>query len=254
MRTSLTVALVVFASAALAQDTEPDPVPALIEQLGDESFDVREAATQKLVELGETAVEALQKAAASQDPEVAWRAETALAQIEEKKRQEIEPQVLRPAAMGEFRIELRVVDGEGGVVIERFDGGEGPGVILEGVPGLVFEGDRAANFQTSAPSPVLRAHLGLEPGQGVVFEENNEGLERFGLAPFDIVLGVDDRPATSILDLLPMLESDDGETFSLELIRRGERLTREVVVGADPERTTTSPAVPGTDAPQRDDE
>lgn len=60
------------ASARIAQ---------LVRQLDDDSYEVREQATQQLVELGRPAVEALADSALSDSPEAAWRATVALEQI-----------------------------------------------------------------------------------------------------------------------------------------------------------------------------
>src|SRR5262249_41288443 len=54
-------------------------ITALIEQLGDDSFDKREAASKALADIGVPAVRFLWKAAAaSKDPEIRWRAERVL--------------------------------------------------------------------------------------------------------------------------------------------------------------------------------
>jgi WD40 repeat protein len=56
----------------------------LIEQLGDDEFATREAATKRLKEIGEPALDALDRAAASDDLEVRRRAEEIVAEIEKK--------------------------------------------------------------------------------------------------------------------------------------------------------------------------
>jgi uncharacterized protein (TIGR03067 family) len=56
--------------------TEAESIARLIKQLGDDAFPKREAATRRLKEIGEPALEALRKAAASDsDPEIRARAE-----------------------------------------------------------------------------------------------------------------------------------------------------------------------------------
>src|SRR5262245_43843330 len=57
-------------------------VARLIGQLGDDDFDVREAATKALETIGEPAYEALRKAAREKDPEVRRRAERVVQTIE----------------------------------------------------------------------------------------------------------------------------------------------------------------------------
>src|SRR5215813_2465491 len=56
---------------------EPDDkeIARLIKQLGDDQFHKREAATARLKEIGEPALDALVKAKSSHDPEVRHRAE-----------------------------------------------------------------------------------------------------------------------------------------------------------------------------------
>jgi len=78
--------VIVLGSVAAADEKAPD-VDQLIRQLGDEDFDVREAATAKLAEVGEAALPALKKAAAeSRDVEVKRRAAALVARIEKEKR------------------------------------------------------------------------------------------------------------------------------------------------------------------------
>src|SRR6478609_7317721 len=57
------------------KETETERIARLIKQLGDDSFRKREAATKELDAIGEPALAALQKAAASSDDvEIRWRA------------------------------------------------------------------------------------------------------------------------------------------------------------------------------------
>jgi len=65
----------------IATPIDGEKVRALIRQLGDDSFEVREKATQALIALGEPAVPFLQPAAKSTDLEVARRAERCLQAI-----------------------------------------------------------------------------------------------------------------------------------------------------------------------------
>lgn len=92
----LAVGLVLFAHVTAWGDN-PNPttgaplsdaqVQQLIDQLGDDSFDIREKASKRLVELGKPAVAALRRAAAdSKDPEIRLRAQKALTEIESSPR------------------------------------------------------------------------------------------------------------------------------------------------------------------------
>ena len=71
----LVLALVVFAG-------QPGEADRLVEKLGDPSFRLREAATQKLIKLGKQAVPALRRALLSDDLEVKMRARQALQAIQ----------------------------------------------------------------------------------------------------------------------------------------------------------------------------
>jgi hypothetical protein len=62
-------------------EIDPDKIRTLIRQLGDDSFEAREKATQALIAIGEPAAPFLQQAAKSTDLEVARRAERCLAAI-----------------------------------------------------------------------------------------------------------------------------------------------------------------------------
>ncbi len=226
--------LVVSAGLAAAQDAEPDPVPGLIEELSDPEFEVREAATQTLIGLGEQAIEALEAAKGSDDPEVSWRAETALSAIREKlQEQQRTPQLeglVVPRAAAKFRVELRV-GGVEGMGIETIDG-EAQIFRLEN-GAWVEEGTVVDSpFQATAPSDMLRAHLGLSANEGLAFGADNEGLERFGLAPFDVVLALDGVPVATLEDLEALLSAEDGAAFEIELIRRGSRLLQKVLLPA----------------------
>ena len=88
-RISLFVLPLVLAAVAFAQDTKtkPDPpkqadLPDLIKKLGDDDYAVREAATKKLIELGDKARPELDQALKSDDLEVRLRAGRALRAIQ----------------------------------------------------------------------------------------------------------------------------------------------------------------------------
>jgi hypothetical protein len=74
-------ALLEYFRRGIATPLDLDKVKALIRQLGDDSFEVREKATQALIAIGEPAVPFLQQAAKSTDLEVVRRAERCLQAI-----------------------------------------------------------------------------------------------------------------------------------------------------------------------------
>lgn len=79
-------ALLEFLRGKLMRPARRKQVEALIRQLGDESFDVREKAVEDLVALGEAAIPSLRVAAKDTDVEVARRAKHCLHAIGEKTR------------------------------------------------------------------------------------------------------------------------------------------------------------------------
>jgi hypothetical protein len=90
MRNSLSIAVagclsvVICAQAGLAITTQPSQsdIPALISQLGDDNFAVREDAEEKLQQIGDAAKGALEQAAAGGDPEVKLRASDLLHRLD----------------------------------------------------------------------------------------------------------------------------------------------------------------------------
>ncbi len=87
MRLWLSAVIVLLCGVAFSQQKQAHPedlqakIQKLVKQLGDDDFQKREDAMEELVKIGDAAVEALKKAAKSEDPEVAWRAKEALNRI-----------------------------------------------------------------------------------------------------------------------------------------------------------------------------
>ncbi|RKY16019.1 MAG: hypothetical protein DRP82_00215 [Planctomycetota bacterium] len=92
MRMWLLAVAVLLCGVALSQQKQAHPedlqarIERLVKQLGDEDFQKREDAMEELIKIGDAAIEALKKAAESEDPEVAWRAKEALNRILGKKK------------------------------------------------------------------------------------------------------------------------------------------------------------------------
>src|SRR5437868_5179569 len=78
---TLFVLVLPFVSFAVEPEAE---IARLVRQLGDDDFDQREAASKRLEEIGEPALDALGKAMASHDPEVRRRSTDIVAVIENK--------------------------------------------------------------------------------------------------------------------------------------------------------------------------
>ena len=70
------------AAGGAATASSADEIAALARQLGDDDFDVRERATQRLQDIGKPALEELKRAAGSEDPEVRGRAQMLVRRIE----------------------------------------------------------------------------------------------------------------------------------------------------------------------------
>jgi HEAT repeat protein len=81
--------LVDFIRQRAADPAGLEQARALVKQLGDDSFDVREAAHGKLLRLGKTAVPVLKQAARDKDLEIARRAEQCLEQIKQGSNNEL---------------------------------------------------------------------------------------------------------------------------------------------------------------------
>ncbi len=85
---------------------------------------------------------------------------------------------------------------------------------------------RDAGALLGEPEPALRAHLGLEGGQGVLVLEVREGTPaaRAGLRRHDVIVRVDGAPAASADRVADALERAQGDRpLTLEVRRGGER-------------------------------
>src|SRR5436309_12997666 len=80
----LALLLLVLPCVPVVADSDDTEIARLVRQLGDDEFQQREAATTRLKEIGEPALDAVTKATTSSDPEVRRRAEQIVAVIEDK--------------------------------------------------------------------------------------------------------------------------------------------------------------------------
>ena len=78
------LALVIARSSLGDETPRKEKIDKLIEQLGSGTYSEREKATRELAAIGEPALEALRKAARSDDPEVRQRAGELLRKIERR--------------------------------------------------------------------------------------------------------------------------------------------------------------------------
>jgi WD40 repeat protein len=86
-RWSIVLAALVLATGWQASGEEPaaEEISRLVRQLGNDDFARREAAGKRLAEIGEPVLEALRKAAATDDPEVRRRTENLVREIEHRR-------------------------------------------------------------------------------------------------------------------------------------------------------------------------
>jgi serine protease Do len=123
--------------------------------------------------------------------------------------------------------------------------------VPESVPGRVADaGDDGAQFDetselipqssaylgvgSGAAPKVLAAHLGLEPGVGIVINSlDPEGpAAKAGFALYDVILKVGDKSLCSHSDLSAVIrEHKPGDELSFDLIHAGKPETRKVVLG-----------------------
>lgn len=275
----LSVALGLFAgSAALAQqepatESREDKISRLVRELGDSSFEKRDAAQKELEKLGRDAVPALEKASQSQDAEVATRAAEALARVRGQLPPEETPRPADPPApppvqpmppvpdMDDVLREMeREMPKEFGEVFRRLLGGgrdpadpdapqqeqrgwrfemrRGPNGEWE----VVEEGPDATNalgLTTGPTNAVLRSQLSIEGNEGLVVNRVRPGswAEKSGIKLYDVIAAIDGRPVKSARDLKPLSE----KKCKLELYRRAKLETLEVGP-SQPGATTPAPA------------
>jgi membrane-associated protease RseP (regulator of RpoE activity) len=97
--------------------------------------------------------------------------------------------------------------------------------------------------------PVLRSHLSLPKGQGLIATEviADGPAAKAGLKVNDILLTIDDRPLADQAALVEAVQKKGGKPAALAIIREGSRMTLEVT----PQKRTTAAritrALPGTD-------
>jgi hypothetical protein len=138
-----------LAAAVLAED--PADVDGLISKLGDRDYAVREEATKKLVEMGEKAIPALEKALQSEDLEVRVRAGQALRAIRGNGAEEAKAEEPRPSTPTQMRRMSLSMQGDKVIVTitELVDGKE----VTK-----TYEGKSIDELREKYPE--LRPHLG----------------------------------------------------------------------------------------------
>jgi S1-C subfamily serine protease len=86
-------------------------------------------------------------------------------------------------------------------------------------------------------TPSLQERLGLDRDRGVVVLDVTAGgpADAAGIAPGDLVVGIDSRPVDTAEDLLAALRMlEPGQTVPVELVRAGQEQTVQVTVSQRP--------------------
>lgn len=170
MRASLFLLPLLLAAVVVAQ--QAPSADELVQKLGHEDYQVREDATRKLVEMGQAAVPALEKALSSQDLEVRVRAGRALRAIRgetaKKKNEAAEPQPGAPGIRtpgGSSSVQIQIQPGE--VIVRVQETVDGKQTVKE------YKG--ASLEALKKEHPELAKHLG-----GLRFRQQGAG------DPFDM--------------------------------------------------------------------
>lgn len=264
-----------------ATESREEKIARLVRELGDASFEKRSAAQKELEALGRPAVPALEKAAQSQDPEVATRAAEALARIRGQVPREEEPaptpeaedpvapplppmpqmpdmdqmwkemQEQMPPELGELF--KRMLGRENAPQGEEENRGQrfkfqmrrlGPNGEWE----VIEDGSDAAaglGMSVGPANAALRAQLSIEGNDGVVVNQLRPGglAERSGLKLYDVIVAVDGRAVRSARDLEPLKKG----ACKLELYRKAQLTKLETRA---PEATAPAPQPAPTPTPQ----
>lgn len=85
-------------------------------------------------------------------------------------------------------------------------------------------------------TPTAAEYFGMEPYSGVLVQDVLPGSPSEGaLQPEDIILSVNGQPTPRVRDLQDAIQyRQPGETVTLEVLRRGERLTVQITLGKRP--------------------
>ena len=110
----------------------------------------------------------------------------------------------------------------------------------EQLEGQLFSAPRAFGLwsrpklgvQLLDPTPELREHLGGDSETGVIVSKVLPGTpaERAGVAVGDLIVSVAGSPIGTSDDLVESLTNKAGETFTVEVVRDGERVDLEVTI------------------------
>ena len=113
------------------------------------------------------------------------------------------------------------------------------GQLLE--RGYVARGWLGAAMQPVRFNPAAQRRLGLDADSGLVIlsVEPDGPAASSGLLVGDVIVKLDGRPIENVEDLVDALSTHDvvGRTFNLDLVRGGERIKADVLIGERPRRS-----------------
>ena len=113
------------------------------------------------------------------------------------------------------------------------------GQLLE--RGYVARGWLGAAMQPVRFNPQAQRRLGLDTDSGLVIlsVEPDGPAALSGLLVGDVIVKLGGRPIENVEDLVDALGASDvvGRTFNLDLVRGGERIKADVLIGERPRRS-----------------
>ena len=105
-------------------------------------------------------------------------------------------------------------------------------------------------------TPELAAQFGVEPGSGVLISDVVPGspAESAGIKRGDIITAVNGKPVHNTNELqLEIMYRQPGDTVTVELLREGQKLTVQVVLGERPTEEALARMTPGGKAAEEEE-
>ncbi|MHB8898492.1 MAG: S1C family serine protease [Thermoguttaceae bacterium] len=99
------------------------------------------------------------------------------------------------------------------------------------VPEMVKPSDHWLGLQCGKVDPALQAQLGLDEGKGILVEDvvKDTPAAKAGIQKYDIMVRAGDRELTKIQDLIDEVDKVKDKKLPIELVRKGEKKTVEIV-------------------------
>ena len=241
MKTVMTaLAVVVLGGALWALE---DDVQKWVRDLGSDDQGVRESAAQNLEKAGDKARPALDEAAKSDDPEVAYQAKKLLEKFAGGTKPEADPDGQRPKQRAVPHVmrgnSMRIIIGRNGEQTSISEGSDGKVVVQETKDGATktYEGDSRADFTEKYPELARKYGLDRE-GSGFSFGPGRRpGAQPDPQAP-DEALKEIERMQQEMLrrqeELLKKLQEDGGFRDLDELQKELEKAFRDHPADREP--------------------